>query len=240
MKRLYAALSILCLISALLYWLLPYSHFSEEIYPLHPGTVLFAYDDADDQSDGISQKELSVDDSSLIFSCRLHTGKRAAWCGLLLDFSPDSNGNYRNWMLVDSLIFDLEVSGTKEFLLKLWTYDPDVTNPKNKHSFRLLIKELDALSEGRQRVALALEDFYVPDYWFEFQKVDRNLTQKHLEGVARLEIAPGWNTARGKPFSFRIYSIETKGISSIPLGFLLLIFLIAITIVVGVRRRKGK
>lgn len=234
MKRLFNILAVLSVIAVLVYWLVPERHFSEYVYPLGETTVLSVYDDRADG--GMSDAGLSLKDSALIFSCKLHTGEAPAWCGLLWNFAPDSAAQFRNWMLVDSVVFNIEVHGTDEFLMKLWTFDPDVTDPLNKFSFRPLIKEVK-VKEGMQRVVVPMSDLYVPEYWFKDQKVDKDLELKHQEAVARLELTAGWNAKRGKPFSIKIYSIEGKGVSSFALGIMIFFFLAIVTIAVGVRHK---
>ncbi len=238
MKRLNRILFVLSVIGIAVYGLAPERYFKDMVFPLQESMILTAYDDRDDG--GMSRANLSTTDadSSLLFSCTLHTGESPAWCGLLWSFAPDSLLHYRNWMLVDSLVFDVDVQGTTEFLIKLWTFDPDVTDPENKFSFRPLIKEVTVEKEGRQRIVVPISQLYVPDYWYESQKVDRSLELKHLEGAARLEISSGWNMKRGKSFSLKIYSIEAKGVSSFALGLLLFFFLAIATIAVGYRHKK--
>lgn len=236
MKRLNRILFVLSVLGILVYWIVPDRYFTDRIYPLKESMVLSVYDDRADG--GQSTAGISIADSSLLFSCTLHTGESNAWCGLLWSFAPDSLLHYRNWLLVDSLIFDVDVQGTNEFLLKLWTYDPDVTDVENKHSFRPLLKEIAVEKSGRQRIAVPISELYVPDWWYETQKVDRSLELKHLEGAARLELSAGWKAKRGKPFSIRIYNIEAKGVSSFALGIFLFFFLAIITIAVGVRHKK--
>jgi hypothetical protein len=236
MRRLNTILFILSILGILVYWLMPERYFKDVVYPLQDSMLLTAYDDRADG--GLSTANLSLADSALLFSCTLHTGNSPAWCGMLWHFTPDSLLHYRNWMLVDSLVFDVDIQGTKEFLVKVWTYDPDVTDPENKFSFRPLIKEVVVSEYGRQRIVVPVSQLYVPDYWFENQKVDKSLELKHLEGAARLEIAPGWNVKRGKPFSLKVYGIEGKGVSSVPLGLLLFFFLAIATLAVGVRHKK--
>ena len=237
MKKFYTILFILSVIGIFIYYIAPEKHFSDFVYPLKEGMVLSVYDDKADG--GFSNASLSLTDSTILFSCSLHTEKTPAWCGLLWNFVPDTSILYKNWMLVDTLVFDVDLKGTNEFLIKLWTYDPDVTNRKNKFSYRPLIKEVITAKEGRQRIVVPISELYVPDYWFKTQKVSKNLQLKHLESAASFELSAGWNTKRGQPFSIRIYSIEAKGVSSFTLGFILFFFLALVTIAVGVRHKKA-
>lgn len=234
MKRLFNVLAVLSVIAVLVYWLVPERYFLDRVYPLEEPTVLAVYDDRADG--GASDAMLSMVDSTIQFSCKLHTGDAPAWCGLLWNFAPDSAAQYRNWMLVDSIVFNIEVHGTDEFLMKLWTFDPDVTDEKNKFSFRPLIKEVKVV-EGPQRVVIPVSELYVPEFWFKDQKVSKDLELKHQESVARFEITAGWNAKRGKPFTIKIHSIEGKGVSSFALGIMIFFFFAIITIAVGFRHK---
>ena len=118
MKRLNRILFVLSVIGIAVYGLAPERYFKDMVFPLQESMILTAYDDRDDG--GMSRANLSTTDAdfSLLFSCTLHTGESPAWCGLLWSFAPDSLLHYRNWMLVDSLVFDVDVQGTTEFLIK--------------------------------------------------------------------------------------------------------------------------
>ena len=157
-------------------------------------------------------------------------------CGLLWNFDPDSAKLYRNWSLVDSLIFDMDVQGTQEVLVKLWTYDPDITDIKKAKTFRLLMKELP-LQKGRNRIAIPMAQLYTPDFWYEDVKTESGNKHTHLETTARLEIAPGWNQARGKTFTLKIHSIKAFGVSNFNFGIVLFVFVVLTIIAVGRRHQ---
>jgi hypothetical protein len=121
--------------------------------------------------------------------------------------------------------------------MKIWTYDPDVTDDSKKLTFRQLIKEVP-VSEEMQRIAIPMEQFYVPDYWFEQTGAKKDLTQRHLESVARVEIAPGWKTPRDKPFTLKIHRIEVRGVSNLTLGILLGVLLFVAILAIGGKKKK--
>ena len=132
----------------------------------------------------------------------------------------------------------MEVQGTQEVLVKLWTYDPDITDIKKAKTFRLLMKELP-LQKGRNRVAIPIDQLYTPDFWYEDVKTESGNKHTHMETAARLEIAPGWNQARGKSFSLKIHGIKAIGMSSFSFGIVLAIFVVLTIIAVG-RRHQVK
>ena len=210
---------------------LPDRHFADNVLPLHDGATVFEYDDKSDG--GSSEVTFSLADSSLSFSCMLGADTaKSAWCGLLFDLSQGEKAQYRNWTFVDSLIFELESSGTDEILVKVWTFDPDVTDIKKPRTFRLLMKELP-LAKGRQRIAIPFEQFYTPDFWFDDEHVDRTLNRRHQETVARVEIAPGWNHPRGKKFSLKFYAITAQGVSNFAFGVVMFIMLGLMIVAIG-------
>ena len=213
------------------YFALPDRHFTDSVFPLHDGATVIEYDDKGDG--GSSEVTFELQDSSFSFSCTLGGSEgQSAWCGLLFDISKGKKSDYRNWTFVDSLVFDLESKGTNEILVKVWTYDPDVTDIEKPRTFRLLMKELP-LAGGRERIAIALEQFYTPDFWYDDEHVDRKLNRRHQETVARVEIAPGWNHPRGKKFSLKLYSITAKGVSNLAFGILMFIMLGLMIVAIG-------
>lgn len=237
MRKTYAILAVIAAVVLAIYAILPDVLFVEHVFPMEQGTVLIGYDDSTDGGD--SKANMVVGDSAISFDCTLGIDtSKGAWCGLLWNMDPDSAMNYRNWTFVDSVIFDVEANGTREVLVKIWTYDPDVTDITKPKTFRLLMKEMP-LSEGRNHISIPMSHFYTPDFWFSDGHVDRKLNQRHQETVARIEIAPGWNQARGKKFSVKFFEIKAVGVSNIYFGIVLLIFLVITIIAVG-RRHQSK
>lgn len=239
MRTFYTVLIILAVLGVAAYLLIPDRHFTDFVFPLGDRTVFSIYDDRVDG--GATEANIAVSDSALNFDCRLHTGEGPVWCGMLWSFVPDTldtGSVYRNWILVDSIVFDMDVQGAPDLLMRLWTYDPDVTDVTNKFSFRPLNKEIPIKKFGRQRIVIPVSELYVPDYWYETQKVDRALQMKHLESAVKLELTAGWNVKRGEKFSVKVYSIEGKGISSTKLGITVFFFLAIFTIAVGVRHER--
>ena len=231
MKKTYAVLAIVAAAILVAYALLPDRSFSEVVFPLSEGVTLDKYDDRLDG--GSSEASMDLRDSSADFSCTLGTDTAVfAWCGLLWNFDPQGEKNYRNWMFVDSLVFDIDAKGTDEILVKVWTYDPDVTDIEKVQTFKLLLKEIP-LKAGRQRIAIPMEQLYTPEFWYENAGVDQKYNKRHQESVARFEITPGWNQPRGKAFSVKVRSISANGVSNFYFGVVLFAFLIITIIAVG-------
>lgn len=236
MRKNYTVLGFLAVVILVVYNLMPDSFFVEKVYPLEEGVFVSNYDDRADG--GFSDASLLMNDSIMKFECRLGTDTSvSAWCGMLWNFDPDTTKLYRNWTFVDSVVFDVETSGTDEILVKLWAYDPDVTDVKKPRTFRLLMKEMK-VKGGRERIVLPMEQFYTPDFWFEDGHVDRDLNRRHQETMARLEIAPGWNQPRGKAFSIVFHEVSVKGLSNFWFGVVLFAFLGLTIVAVGYRHHK--
>ena len=231
MKKTYAVLAIVAAAILVAYALLPDRSFSEVVFPLSEGVSLEKYDDRLDG--GSSEAFMELRDSLADFSCTLGTDtSKFAWCGLLWNFDPQGEKNYRNWTFVDSLVFDIDAKGTDEILVKVWTYDPDVTDIEKVQTFKLLLKEIP-LKAGRQRIAIPMEQLYTPEFWYENAGVDQKYNKRHQESVARFEITPGWNQPRGKAFSVKVHSISANGVSNFYFGVVLFAFLIITIIAVG-------
>lgn len=236
MRKTYTILGCLAVLVLVVYSLIPESSFVENIFPLEEGVSVIHYDDRNDG--GSSTATLMKSDSSMKFECVLGTDTTAyAWCGMLWNFDPDTLEAFRNWTFVDSLVLDIETSGTKEILVKLWAFDPDVTDLKKPRSFRLLMKEV-TVSGGRERIAIPMDQFYTPDFWYEGEHVDRELKSRHQESMARVEVAPGWDQPRGVHFSIVFHGVCAKGLSNFWFGVVLFAFLGLTIVAVGFRHHK--
>lgn len=233
MKKTYTILAAIAAIVLIVYALLPDQKFEESVFPLEEGVTVFGYDDTVDGGESVAHTDIG--DSVLSFDCTLGADTtKSAWCGILWNADPDSAMAYRNWTFVDSLILDVEAEGTHEILLKVWAFDPDVTDIRKPKTFRLLMKEVH-LRAGRRRVAIPMAHFYIPNFWYDDNKVDKELNRRHQENIARVEIAPGWNQPRGKKFSLKIYSVKAVGISNLYFGIVMGIFLLLTIVAVGRR-----
>ena len=236
MKKTYAVLAIAAIAILVIYFLLPDRNFSEVVFPVPEGATFDKYDDRSDG--GLSEATLSVKDSSAFFTCSLGADTTLpAWCGLLWNFDPEGKKNYRNWTFVDTIFLDIKAMGTTQLLLKVWAFDPDVTDPEKPQTFKLLMKEVPVKLGARQRIAIPMEELYTPDFWYENAGVGREYNKRHQESVARVEIAPGWDQARGSSFSVNIYGIYASGVSNFYFGIVLFSF-IALTIIAVGRRHK--
>lgn len=236
MQKTYAILVLLAAVVLGVYLNSPSRFFTEDVMTLVKNGVVIAYDD---NVDG-GNSDITFENKNGIanFNCTLDSDEsKDAWCGLLFDLTQDTI--YRDWTFVDSIIVDLESAGTNEILLKIWTFDPDVTDKKINRSYRLLMKEIP-LTKGNQRISIPFEQFYTPDFWYDDNKVNRELSDRHQESVARVEIAPGWNQPRGNSFTLKVKSIQAKGLSNFAFGVVLFIMVGLFIVAIGRRHAIHK
>lgn len=238
MAKTYIILVAIAAVVLGVYFMLPSRHFEDSVFPLLGNASVESYDDSYDG--GLSKTQFAKADSSLSFSCTLGGEEnQSAWCGLVFDIREQGEKRYRDWNFVDSVIFDIESKGTDEILVKIWAYDPDVTDTLKARTFRLLLKELPLVG-GRQRISIPMEQFYTPDFWFDEEHVDRSLTDRHQETIARVELAPGWNHPRQKEFSLVIYGITAKGLSNFSFGVVIFIMLGLMIVAIGRSHSSGE
>lgn len=234
MTKTYIILLSIVVVVLGVYFTTPFRFFTDTVFgPIEEGVVqanaIVAYDD---KFDGGSSEIRFRQGESIDFQCTLGADEsKGAWCGLLFDM-VQSDTIYRDWSFVDSVIVNLQSSGTDEILLKIWTFDPEVTDVKVPRTFRLLMKELP-LNGTSQRISIPLEQFYTPDFWYDDAKVSHEMDGRHHETVARVEIAPGWNQPRGKKFTLKVESIQVKGLSNKTFGVVLLVMLVLTIVAIG-------
>lgn len=236
MTKTYTILAIVVAIILGVYNYLPDQRFYDGAFPVGDGVSVIGYDDQYDG--GLSQIEFAAGDSTLEFSCTLGPeGSKGGWCGILFQLGDVANKKFRKWNFVDTVYLDVESNGTNEILLKIWTFDPDVTVLDNSNTFRLLLKEVP-LKGDREKVAIPMDDFYTPDFWFDEygQKSARN--RRSLESVARVEISSGWNQPRGQTYSIKLHQLSVSGVSNLYFGITLVLILLVVIAAIGLRHPK--
>ena len=153
-----------------------------------------------------------------------------AWAGIGWRIA-DLGGNKANWTFMDTLHVQIRAQGISEVQLTILTFDPDHTKPTDRSTYRQMIKEIPVKSEWTS-IALPAELFYIPEWWYAQQGVDRKLDSKHLEGVFRLDLSPSPGAPREVPLQIEVRSLDLVGKSSrnlaILLGYILLLTLIAL------------
>ena len=231
MKKSYTILGIIAVIIIVIYVMIPKERFAENVFPLGEGTKAFAYDDNADG--GTSVVRFASSDSLVSFQCAMGMDeKKPTWCGLVFDLDPNGEKKYHNWKNVDTLYLDMDVSGTDEVNVKVWSYDPDVTELSNPSSFKMLLKEVP-VKAGRNKVAIPFEQFYIPDFWYDNVGVKRSRNNPHHENIARVEISAGWKQPRGKNFIVNVRDISVSGVSNKAYGIFLFMILGLMVVAIG-------
>jgi hypothetical protein len=233
MKKSYTILGIIAILVLVIYYALPEKRFAENVFPLGEGAKVSAYDD--NSAGGTSVVSSETTDSLAKFQCALSLGEKTpAWCGLVFDFDPNGEKKFHNWTFVDTIHLDIDVAGTDEVNLKIWAFDPDVTDMTNPSSYRLLLKEVP-VKPGRNKIDVPFEQFYIPDFWYSDLGVKRSLNRPHHESIARVEISAGWKQPRGKNFVVNVHEISATGVSNTPYSIVIFIFLGLMIVAIGRR-----
>jgi hypothetical protein len=233
MKKSYTILAIIAIIVVAIYVMLPKERFAETVFPLGDGAKVSAFDD--NAYGGTSLVSFEASDSLAAFQCTLGADeKKSAWCGMFFDFDPTREKNFHNWKNVDTLYLDVDVAGTDEILVKVWTFDPDITDMQRPETFKLLLKEVP-VKPGRNQIAVPFEHFYIPDFWYNDLGVKRSMSRMHHESVARVEISAGWKQPRGKKFVVNVRNVFASGVSNTAYGIFL--FMILGLMIVAIGRR---
>ncbi len=239
MAKRIAILSVAVVFIFVAYVFIPKREFLIPVFPLRTNENILAYDDLADG--GSSVARMTVSDSALDFECTLGAdASKSAWCGIIWPLAENSAGkksHYENWSLVDSVLLHVYSEADNEIIVKVWTFDPDVTNRDSLHTFRQMLKEVP-LKKGDNRISIAFDKFYVPDFWFAQTGADKDLVQRHKEHVARFEITPGWNAKRGVPMKFRILAISAKGTGTVELAVFLAVSVLIVIVALGFIKKK--
>lgn len=223
-------LVLLGLLGIVAYVLAPRRESVNTLLPSHDDIPFYVYDDS--STGGKSRAYLSHSDTLVLFDFSLgNDPKRSAFCAFGWDI--ESKGR-RNWSFMDSLVLDVRATGTDQIIVKILTHDPDHTRKGESQTLRPLLKEV-AVSAEWKRVAIAVEDLYTPDYWYDDNQIKGRNDTKHLESVVRVEVAPGWNAPRGKPLGVQLRLVEARGSSNLYFGLLVGWILLLIIAAMGVR-----
>lgn len=226
-----AILVLLGILGIVVYALVPNRERFENLVPAPVGAAEFyVYDDSADG--GGSRAYLATSDTLILFDFALgNQQKPSPYCGFGWDFATKGR---RNWSFMDSVVLEVRATGMDQVILKVLTYDPDHSEEGKNNTLRPLIKEVP-VGPGWQRVAIPVEDLYVPDYWYQDNNISTRYDTKHLESVVRVEFAPGWEAPRGKPLGLQVRQMQVRGSSNLYFGILVAWVLVLIIAAMGVR-----
>jgi len=179
--------------------------------------------------------EVFAEIDTFAFECRL--SNENGNCGIGISFD-ETDDNYKNWNLMDSLVLHLQSSENfKELIVQILTYDPDHTDMDSRHTMKPVMKELH-LSPGAKRYSIPMEHFYTPDYWFEQQKVKNTHNAKRFSAVVGLELFSGWKNKTESPVELKVQSVCLEGHSNAPFVALVIYLCILIAIAISVKTKS--
>lgn len=221
--RRYLVLLTLAIAGIVVYRLVPFSGATQIVFPsvLSRTPVTFS----DSGVTGTSQIILSVQDTLVESKILLDAPMdKDCWAGFGWNLKS-------NWSFMDTLFLEVRAEGFSELQLYVLTFDPDHSINDSADTYRQLVKEFP-VSTNWQRIAVPAEQFYIPDWWYAQQGVDRSLDNKHLESVRRISIQPSARSPRGVPLRLELRRLEAVGASNrnqaILLGYLFLLTLVAL------------
>jgi len=140
-----------------------------------------------------------------------------------------------NWNLMDSLVLEIQSSPDfKELVVQILTFDPDYTERSDRSTMKPYIKELE-LSPGKKRYSIAMEHFYVPDYWFIQQSARNSHNAKKFFAVTGMDIFSAWKNPANAELELKISSVCAIGVSNTPFVILIIYIGILIAIAISVR-----
>jgi hypothetical protein len=169
------------------------------------------------------------------FKCIL--SKEKGNCGIGFSFS-ETITNAKNWSLMDSLVLELQSSSDfKELVVQILTYDLDYTEQSDRSTMKPFIKELK-LNPGKNRYAMPMEYFYVPDYWFTQQNAKNTHNAKKFFAVTGIDMFSAWKNPVNAELELKISYVCATGVSNTPFVILVVYIGFLITIAISVRVRS--
>jgi len=203
----YFVIALLAIAAIWLYVSVPPGRKSIVIWPGLEANHIKSFANTDTQSSQVLYQD-SAGQLQIVFQLQASDPSQA-WATLQLDLQSIDQGTM-NWLFMDSLILELYNQGTPELMLKILTWDPDVSQKGDPSTYRVLTKEF-ALSPGLQRIAIPAEHLYVPDWWYDQKGVSKDLDSKHLESVSHLEISTTDKSPRHSDIRLSISHIRVEG-----------------------------
>lgn len=146
-----------------------------------------------------------------------------------------------NWTFVDSLYIEVRTDNLEEIELKLLTFDPNHTRRTDRNTYKQIVKELPVSSRWHT-LAVPIDHFYIPQWWFAQQGVDPKFDSKHLERVFRLDIRPSSHAPQGQDLRIEVRSLVVVGSSNRNFAILFVYLFLLMVVALGgyprMRRRS--
>lgn len=231
----YLIIAVLAILAIFVYSRIPPSRKSIAIWPANDLSHLKSFANTGDVSSALTFG--AIKDQLNIAILLNASDPTQAWASLQFDLKK-IHGGVMNWLFMDSLIIELSTYDTPELMLKVLTWDPDVSQSEDPSTYRILIKELP-LSKGLQHIAIPAEHLYVPDWWYTQRGVSKDLDSKHLEGVTHFEISTTEKTPLAKQVRIDIQQIRVEGPKRTNFVILLAFLFVLALAAIGLKPTQG-
>lgn len=144
----------------------------------------YAFDDNSSGGDSkITQPVITDSSVMLVFQLRK---KEFLWPYVGLGRTVNENG-FKGYNPDDSLIMEMSSNRKGRILLKLSTFDPELTKPGKPLTYRILEKQVTVTSALR-RIAIPLKEFNVADWWKQQNEISPEDNSLYLDSLCYVEV----------------------------------------------------
>ena len=153
-----------------------------ELFPSKETARALPWDDRleseDSLSRGNSTSGVFVLENRIVWRWRVAPGFEYPYAGFELRLGEGAEG--ADLSACDSLYVGLESRNGGELLAELRTFDPARTTPNDGESRRLLQKRVE-FGPGQNALAVALNDFRMPEWWRDERRVPQTSNEQFLD-----------------------------------------------------------
>ena len=153
-----------------------------ELFPAGETARALPWDDRleaeDSLSRGNSTSGVFVLEDKIVWRWRVAPGFAYPYAGFELRLGEGAEG--ADLSACDSLYVGLESRNGGELLAELRTFDPARTTPNDGETRRLLQKRVE-FGPGRNALAVALNDFRMPEWWRDERRVPQTSNEQFLD-----------------------------------------------------------
>ena len=153
-----------------------------ELFPTKETARALPWDDRlepeDSLSRGNSTSGVFVLENRIVWRWRVAPGFEYPYAGFELRLGEGAEG--ADLSACDSLYVGLESRNGGELLAELRTFDPARTTPNDGESRRLLQKRVE-FGPGQNALAVALNDFRMPEWWRDERRVPQTSNEQFLD-----------------------------------------------------------
>ena len=152
-----------------------------EIFPARDGADAVPWDDrleTDSLARGSSTSAVAALEDRIVWRWHVAPGFAYPYAGFELPLGKDGAGIDLSGC--DSLYVGIESRIGGELVAELRTFDPARTTPNDGETRRLLQKRVE-FGAGRTALAVALNDFRMPEWWRDEQRIPQSANDQFLE-----------------------------------------------------------